>query len=126
MNLDAEDMADILAGIRDEGGPAVWVTTTLALIDADKPWLGTTPTTKNVPIFMTFVDVATAAALIKQWRPDTELSSSSLFGIMGNHGFDPKVGEVVKRTNEEDLVAKDIATASPTGKALFHVVEFQA
>lgn len=126
MNLDAEDTADILAGIQDEGGPAVWVTTTRALKDADKPWLGSEATPTNVDVWISFVDMATAAALLEQWRPGTDLSSSALFGLMGNHGFEPKVGERVTRTDKEDLVVKDITEAAPTGVALFYVLEFQA
>lgn len=126
MNLDLQDTADILAGIRDEGGPAVWVTVVRALRDPDKPWLGTTSVPTDVPVFISFVDMATAAALIEQWRPGADLSSSSLFGLMGNHGFDPQVGERVKRDGKEDLVVKDVTEAAPTGTALFYVLEFTA
>lgn len=126
MNLDAEDMADILVGIRDEGGPAVWVSLTRELKDPAKPWLGTTATPTEHSVSISFVDMATAAALLKQWRPGTVLSSSSLFGLMGNHGFDPNIGETVKRSEKEDLVVKDVTEAAPTGTPLFYVLEFKA
>lgn len=126
MNLDAEDIADILQGIRDEGGDALWLTTTTVLIDPAKPWLGSTTTTIELPVRISYVDTATAAVLMQQWRPNTDLSSSSLFGLMGNHSFDPKIGEIVRRTDKEDLVVKDITAAAPTGTPLFYVLEFQA
>lgn len=126
MRLDREDVADILAGIRDEGAKCLWETKTKVPKDPAKPWQGTTSTPVEHEIWMMFVDMATAAAMLTQWGKGSTISSSTLFGIMGNHGFDPSIGDRVLRLGEEDLIAKDITSATPAGNALFYLVEFSA
>lgn len=126
MRLDAEDLADIRQAITDEGAECLWESKTKTPIDADKPWLGTTSEPVNHTVWIAFVDIATAAAMLSQWGKDNEVSSSTLFGLMGNHGFAPVIGERVLRTGKEDLIVKDITEAAPAGVALFYLLEFSA
>lgn len=126
MRLDATDLADIRQSMTDEGAECLWESKTKTLKDADKPWLGTTSEPVNHTVWIAFVDMATAAALLSQWGKDNEVSSSTLYGLMGNHGFDPVIGERVLRTDKEDLIAKDITEASPAGVPLFYLLEFNA
>jgi hypothetical protein len=126
MRLDAQDLADIRQAITEEGATCLWETKTKTAVDANKPWLGTTSVPVEHSVSITFVDIATAAAMLSQWGKDTEVSSSTLFGLMGNHGFTPGIGERVLRAGKEDLIVKDITEAAPAGVALFYLVEFSA
>ena len=126
MRLDNEDIADILAGIQDEGAQCLWETKTQIPKDPTKPWQGTTSTPVTHPVWIVFVDMATAAALLTAWGKGSTISSSTLFGIMGNHPFAPAIGNRVLRAGQEDLIAKDITEASPAGRALFYLIEFNA
>ena len=127
MRLEQQDIEDIRAAIRDEGMACLWVKDTLTLIDPAKPWLGSTAQPTEKPCTIAFVDMATAAALVTQWRPDADIGSSVLFGLMGNEpGLEPKIGERVLREGREDLIVKDVTEAAPAGVALFYVLEFQA
>jgi hypothetical protein len=127
MRLDAQDIADIRQGIRDEGVACQWESVSRVLVDADKPWLGSANTATTTDVWIAFVDTATAAALLTQWGKDSDVQASSRFGLMGNHApLEPQVGQRVLRTGKEALVVKNISEASPADVPLFYLVEFSA
>lgn len=126
MRLDAEDIADIQEAIRDEGMPCQWQTVEETPIDPNKPWLGNELVPTLNPVDIAFVDVATAGALLTQWGKDTDVGSSSLFGLMPHVSFTPEIGQLVKRAGREDLTVKDVTAAEPAGVAVFYLLEFSA
>ena len=126
MNLTAQDLAEIRAMIEEEGMECVWREAEGALVDANKPWLGSDTANIDTPVWIAFVNVATAAAMLTQWKDKVELSSKSLFGLMGGYGVEPSIGDLVLRPSGETIVVKDIASAAPAGEVLFYILEFQA
>lgn len=126
MSLAAEDIADALQAIRDEGTPVTFVSVASTPIDPAKPWLGTNDVPSEIVVSMVFVDQAAAASLIAGWTGDAELASSKRFGMIGNNGFEPAVGQRVQRAGKEDLVVKDVMIAAPADVAVFYVLEFDA
>lgn len=127
MTLTREDVADALSVIREEGAACQWIGATTVLHDPLKPWLGGVTTPNETPVHIAFVDQATAAALVTAWAKDGEVGSSTLFGLMGNHGFEPRIGQQVQRPNSsERLVVKDVTTAAPADVAVFYLLEFNA
>jgi hypothetical protein len=126
MTLTAEDIAEAKDAIREEGVRVLFEQVASTPIDATKPWLGTTDVPTEYQAWIAFVDQATAAAMITDWKKDADYSSSTRFGIMGNHGFEPQVGNRVKRAGKEDLVVKDVMASAPADIPVFYVLEFNA
>lgn len=127
MRLDAQDIADIQQAIRDEGAECQWEVVASVPKDPLKPWLGSVNTPTLTTVWIAFVDMATAAALIAQWGKDTDISSSTRFGLMANSpGVVPAAGQRVLRTGKEALVVKDVTEASPADIPLFYLLEFSA
>lgn len=126
MSLAAEDMADALEAIRDEGAEVTLRSVVSVPTDPNKPWLGGVDTPTDTPVWIAFVDQATAAAMLGEWRKDTEVAASGRFGIMGNHGVEPEIGNIVARAGKEDLVVKDVMVAAPADIPIFYVLEFNA
>lgn len=127
MRLDAEDIAEIRSMIRDEGAECQWEAVTSVPKDPAKPWLGNVNTPVLTPVWICFVDMATAAALLAQWGKDSDVLSSSRFGLMGNHDpLKPAAGQRVLRTGKEALIVRDVTEASPADIPLFYLLEFSA
>jgi hypothetical protein len=126
MSLAAEDVADALDAIREEGAPVNFVTVESVPINPDKPWLGTTDTPTEATVHMAFIDQATAAAMVNEWSGDAELPASTRYGMLGNNGFEPSVGQVIKRPGKEDLVVRKVMIAAPADVPVFFVLEMSA
>lgn len=127
MRLEAEDVAEIRSMIEEEGGVCQWETITSTFIDEDKPWLGTTNGPTLTDVWICFVDMATAAAMLRQWGKADEIGSSTLYGLMGAYGFTPAIGERVLRGDEQEaLIVKDITEAAPSEVVVFYLLEFSA
>lgn len=126
MTLTREDIADALSVIREEGAACLFETITTTITDPDKPWLGGASVPTNTPVHIAFVNQATAAALVTAWAKDGEIGSSTLFGLMGNHSFEPAIGQRVLRDGKEALVVKAVTVAAPADVAVFYLLEFSA
>lgn len=126
MSLTSEDIAEAKDAIREEGVRVAFQQMTSTPIDPKKPWLGTTDVPTDHIAWIAFVDQATAAAMVTDWKQDADYSSATRFGIMGNHGFEPQPGNIVKRADKEDLVVKDVMASAPADVPVFFVLEFNA
>jgi len=126
MRLDDEDRIEILAAIADEGATVLWIKKDPVAIDPERPWLGNTTTPTSYSATIAFVDVATAAGYVTQWRRDSDVPSSGLFGLMGAHSFTPEINDRVIRAGMEDLIVKDVTASAPAGHVLFYLIEFAA
>lgn len=127
MRLDAQDIAEIQQAIRDEGVDCQWEVVSSVAVDPAKPWLGNTNTPVLTPVWIAFVDTATAAAMLTQWGKDSDVQASSRFGLMANHApLVPAIGQRVLRTGKEALVCRDISEAAPADVPLFYLLEFSA
>lgn len=126
MSMTAEDIAEAKDAIREEGVRVAFQQVESTPIDPAKPWLGTNDVPTDHIAWIAFVDQATAAAMVTDWKKDADYSSSTRFGIMGNHGFEPQVGNIVKRAGKEDLVVKDVMASAPADVPVFYVLEFNA
>lgn len=126
MRLDAQDRAEILVGIKEEGSTGVWTKAAKTPKDPDKPWLGSDTVPTAYPVACLFVDAATAQAFIRAYALDTEVSFRSLYGILGWEGIDLAVGEKFTTKGGKQYIAKRVATATPADVPIFFIVEFDA
>lgn len=122
----AEDVQDALDAIREEGTLVNFTEIDSVLVNPEKPWLGTIDTPNERGVYMVFIDQATAAALIGQWTGDAELASGTRFGMIGNNGFEPSIGQVIKRPDKEDLVVRKVMQAAPADVPVYYILELSA